>query len=282
MSQSIPQWFIDMFERDVHHAYQRQGARLENTVRHGGTGEGMRVKFPKLGLSSVSQKARHAQVAIQDRDEAFVWCNIEDWYVGDMVDSLDELKTNIAARQEYAMSQSYALGRKSDGLIVDAINNATNATSGVGKIDLAKVNEAYTFLGNNSVPADNNRFFAVSPKGWTDLMAIEPFANADYIAENEMPFRGAAGVAKRWFSFNVFTQEGSATEDGTLPKTGNERTSMIWHRRAIGYHRQKGPGIQVDWENLNQAWSIVGCIACGAVLIDDNGVYKVLHDETAT
>jgi hypothetical protein len=287
MSLSVDQLFIDMFESEVHHAYGREGAKLENLVRHGGSGQGRRVWFPKIGKKRTQSKARHAEVQIQDRNETGVWCNIIDDYTqADMIDELDEMKTNVALRQTYTRDHAWALGRESDQKIITAMAGTSNTTATAGVVSLAKINEIFTYFGNNAIPHDTNRYLAVSAKGWTDLMAIPQFASADFVPEAEMPFKGAAGTAKRWFSFLCFVQEGGVDDDGNpdagaLPKAGNIRSSIAWHNRGIGYHKQAGPSTKIDWENLRQAWSIVSKQACGAVLIDGTAVYLCKHDETA-
>lgn len=287
MSQTVDALFIDMFEREVHHAYGRDGARLENMVRQGGSGPGKRVWFPKIGKKKTEAKARGAEVSIQDRGETGVWCNLVDDYTpADLIDALDELKTNVALRQAYTRDHAGALGREADNKIITAMAGVSNATSGTGVITLAKINEVFAYFGNNAVPFDGERYLAVSAKGWTDLMAIPQFSDADFVPANEMPFRAGAGTMKRWMSFNIFVQEGGYTDGvadaGTLPLSTNTRTSIAWHRNGVGYHKQSGPNTKADWENLRQAWSIVSSQCCGAVVIDSTSVYKVLHDETAT
>ena len=49
-----------------------------------------------------------------------VECFLSDYYAGDWIDQLDELKTNIDERQVIANAGAYALGRKTDDLIVAA------------------------------------------------------------------------------------------------------------------------------------------------------------------
>lgn len=288
MSQQVDQLFIDIFESEVHHAYARQGAKLETLVRHGGSGAGKRVWFPKIGKKKTTKKGRHAKVQVQDRNETGVWCDIEDDYTeADMIDELDQLKTNVALRQAYSQDHAYALGREADQKIINAMATTGNATTDVGVITLAKINEVFTYFGDNAVPVDNMRYLAVSAKGWTDLMAIPQFCNADYVPESELPFRGASSTAKRWFTFLCFMQEGGIDDDGNpdagaLPKTGDTRSSIAWHQKGVGYHKQSGPNSKWDWENMYQAWSGISSQACGACLIDETAVYLIDHDETAT
>lgn len=275
MSASVDVVFIEQFEREVHHAFQREGSKLRGLTREITNAQGYKVHFPKLGTISATTKARHQRVPIADAVHTRPAATIEDYYAAEMVDSLDQLKTNVMERQELARAITYSLGRQMDQVIVDdGIDQSSNTTTTVGKITLAKCQEVFTYLGNQDVPDDGNRFFAASPKGWADLMELTQFSDADYVPESELVFKGSANTAKRWFTFYVFTFSG-------LSKTGNTRSSAVWHKRAIGSARQQDPKVQIDWENLEQAWSIVGAIAIGATVIDSNGLYLVKHDETA-
>lgn len=275
MSTSIDTVFIEQFEREVHHAFQREGSHLRGTTREIGNVMGYRAHFPKMGKATTTTKSRHAEVPLGDVLHERVSCDIEDHYTAEMVDDLDELKTNVAERQELAKALSYALGRKMDDIIItNGLENTTNETVTTGVVTLAKINEVYTSFGDNDVPDDGNRYLCVSPKGWTDLMALSQFADADYIPVNEQVFSGGATTVKRWFSFYVFAYSG-------LTKSGNIRYSMAWHKRSVGTGYQKLPGIEVGRENLRQGYSIVGSLAMGACMIDEAGIYRVRHDETA-
>ena len=62
-------------------------------------------------------------------DHATAECFLQDYYAGDWVDRLDELKTNIDERMVVANAGAYALGRKSDELIIAAFDSATGTFS---------------------------------------------------------------------------------------------------------------------------------------------------------
>ena len=48
-----------------------------------------------------------------------------DFYVGEWIDGLDELKTNIDERQVLAHAGAFALGRKTDEIIIQALKGGS-------------------------------------------------------------------------------------------------------------------------------------------------------------
>ena len=85
-------------------------------------------------------------------DHEPVACTLYDYYAGDWVDSLDELKTNTNERMVTAKAGAYALGRKTDELIISALDASTNyAGADTDGLTKAKVLEAFEMLGEADV-----------------------------------------------------------------------------------------------------------------------------------
>ena len=151
MSTTIDQAFIKQFEEEVHQAYQRMGSKLRNTVRVKNSVQGSSTVFQKVGKGSASTKARHGKVPVMNIDHTPVECQLQDFYAGDWVDHLDELKINIDERQVLANAGAFALGRKTDDLIITALGQATNvAGTGTDGLTKAKVLEAFEMLGGRT------------------------------------------------------------------------------------------------------------------------------------
>ena len=149
MSTTIDQAFIKQFGEEVHQAYQRMGSKLRNTVRVKNTVRGSSTVFQKVGKGSASTKARHGKVPVMNIDHTPVECQLLDFYAGDWVDHLDELKINIDERQVLANAGAFALGRKTDELIIAGLSNTTTtAGTGTDGLTKAKVLEAFELLGD--------------------------------------------------------------------------------------------------------------------------------------
>ncbi len=82
-----------------------------------------------------------------------------------------------------AKAGAYALGRKTDELIIQRFDASTNYAGGdTDGLTKAKVLAAFEMLGEADVPDDGERYAIVGWKQWSDLLGIEEFVNADYSA----------------------------------------------------------------------------------------------------
>ena len=102
MSVSIDNVFVKQFEADVHLAYQQMGTKLRSTVRSKSGVVGASTTFQKVGRGTASTKSRHGIVPVMNLNHEPVECMLSDYYAGDWVDALDELKVNIDERRVVA------------------------------------------------------------------------------------------------------------------------------------------------------------------------------------
>ena len=236
MSSSIDQAFIKQYQAEVQEAYQRQGSKLRPLVRSKSEVRGASTIFQKVGRGTAAAKARNGVVPVMNIDHTNVECFLQDYYAGDWVDRMDELKTNIDERAVVASAGAYALGRKTDELIISALDSATNEAIGanVGETDndgmtRAKVLLAFQALGNADVPDDGNRFAVVGWKQWSELLTIQEFANTQYMGPDELPWKGTQ--AKRWLGATWMPHSG-------LTKNGALRYCYFFHKTAIATRRR--------------------------------------------
>ncbi|MBC8159106.1 MAG: hypothetical protein H8E94_07230 [Alphaproteobacteria bacterium] len=118
MSMDVSDSFVKHFQAEVHMNYQQMGSKLRNTVRVKNGIVGSSTTFQKVGKGTASTKARHGKVPVMSIDHDPVECALYDYYAGDWVDKLDELKSNINEHSVVSKAGAYALGRKTDELIV--------------------------------------------------------------------------------------------------------------------------------------------------------------------
>ena len=268
--------FVSQFEREVHVEYQRVGAKLVNTVRRRTGIVGKDTTFQIYGSGEAGTKARGGKVPILNVPHSVAKLTLSDYYAGEYVERFDELKLIHEERQLAAQAVANAVGRKSDTLLIDEFDTAvtTNQTASAGAITLLKVEEIWEFFENNYVPDDNQRYGVVSPRGWTDLLALDEFRNRDYVPEAELPYRGSFMTMKRWHSFNWFTHA-ALNKDGS-----NIRTSMCYHRSALAFGSGSDTVVTPSWENDLQSWLIVAKLSQGAKMLDETGCYELLHTES--
>lgn len=272
MSTSIDLAFIKDYESEVHAAYQRMGTKMRNTVRIKNGVTGSDAIFQKVGKGTAATKTRNGTVPVMNIDHSTVTATLADYYAGDWVDKLDELKTNIDEMRITAQAGAYALGRKTDDLIIAAATSGANGSTATNVgLTRAQVIEGFVFLGDSDVPDDGQRFCWVSPKGWAWLLCLNEFANSQWVGQDQLPWPGME--AKRWLGTTWAPHSG-------LPKTGNVRTCLWYHKQAIGHAIGADVASDITWHGDRAAHFVNNMMSQGSVLIDTVGVFQLKFDES--
>jgi len=270
MANTIDTAFIKQFESEVHMAYQRMGSKLKNTIRNQQV-SGNVVRFQKIGAGTASTKSRNGAVTPMELTHTNVEATMADHYAAEYIDKLDELKTNIDERQAVATSAAAALGRKTDEIIFEAMDAGANSTqindtsSAIAKADLLTLFETF---GTANVPEDGQRYLAMNPKGFADLFLIDEFASSDYVGPQNLPFAGGMTM-KQFLGFSIFST--SAITAGK---------NMAYHQNAVGIGVNAEVSTEVNYIPEKVSHLTVSMMSMGAVVIDDNGVYEVLDNNT--
>lgn len=271
MATTIDQAFVKQFESEVHLAYQRMGSKLRNSVRVKNDVKGATTVFQKVGKGIAATKARHGDVPVMNLTHSNVTATLADYYAGDWVDKLDELKINHDERAVIANAGAYALGRKTDELIIDQLAATTTAaTTTTGGLTLDKVMEAFELLGENDVPDDGERYAVVGWKQWSELFQINQFASAEYVGADELPF--VSTQAKRWLGTLWVPHSG-------LPLDGTDRSVFWYHKTAIGHAVGADVESDITWHGDKAAHFINNMMSQGAKLIDEDGVVEIICSE---
>ncbi len=274
MSTSISTAFVKQFEREVHESYQRLGSKLRGAVRSIPNVQGSSTTFQKVGKGTASTKSTHGMVPVMNLSHTSVECQLADYYAGDWVDRLDEMKINIDERQVIANAGAYALGRKTDDLIIAALASASTLTIVDNNVGLTrdKVLKAFELLGENDVPDDGQRFAIVGWQQWSELLKITEFSSSEFVGPDDLPYKGTQ--AKKWLGTTWIPHSG-------LPIDGNDIRKCFWfHKNAIGH--ASGSDVQTDitWHGDRAAHFVNNMMSQGAALIDGGGVVVVSCDET--
>lgn len=273
MTETVANAFIRQYEADVHIAYQRTGSKLAKTVRKRTNIKGASTTFFKIGKGTATSKSRHGKVPVMNVDHQPVECFLQDFYAGDWCDRLDELKTSIDERQVQINAGAYALGRKTDDLIIEALSQTDTvvgtSTDGLTK---AKIMQAYEVLNVNDVPDDGDRYCLIGPKQWTELLDIEEFKNSNFVGGDDLPWQG--GLAKKWLGTTFIMHSG-------LKLTGGIRDCFWYHKSALGHASGSDVVTDISWHGDRAAHFINNMMSQGAALIDAEGVVKMQCQEGA-
>jgi hypothetical protein len=266
MALSIEQSFVKQFEAEVHLAYQQMGTKLRSTIRSKSGVVGLSTTFQKIGKGTAATKSRHGMVPVMNLNHEPVECVLTDYYAGDWADALDELKTNIDERRVVASAGAYALGRKTDELIIAAMGGSTDS---VEDESLSKdlVLAALEKLNANDVPDDGRRFCVVGVRQWNELLGMEEFVSSDYVGDDRTMVEGFE--VKKWLGVNWILHNG-------LPVDGDDaRQCFLYHSSAVGLACGQEVKTDISWNGERAAHFISNSMSQGAVLIDDNGIVRM-------
>ena len=268
MANSIDQAFIKQFETEVHMAYQRMGSKLRNTVRSSNV-TGSSARFQKIGTGAASTKTRNGNITAMELTHTNVEVTMADFYAAEYIDKLDEMKININERQAVAQSAAAALGRKTDELIVAAMDagaNATQIADASGALVKGDLLVLFETFGTADIPEDGQRYLAMSPAGFADLFSITEFASSDYVGPQNLPFAGGMTM-KEFLGFKIFST--SAVAGGK---------NFAYHTSSVGLGVNADVSTEVNYVAEKVSHLATSMMSMGAVAIDSNGIYEVLDN----
>lgn len=275
MSDTLSTLFQTQWDSDVFVAYQRDGSLLRGFTREKWLQPGDTAKFQKYGVGSIGTKGLHGDVPTMNATHSIVTVQVQDYYGGEYINDIDQLKTNVDERQLAAMALAKAAGRKVDDLITTAAlaslpggQQIAASASGFTKTKVLKLMELFN-LGN--IPDDGNRICLVGAQQWTDLLQITEFANSQYIGGN-LPWTQGAMV-REWLGIKWMFYNG-------LTKASTTRKCIAWHRPAMGVAMLSDLKTNFDWVPTKGEWFTQIRVSCNAVRIEDNGVFEIDCTET--
>jgi hypothetical protein len=267
---TVDQAFIKQYDADVFEAFQRKGSKMLQAARMKDRLNGQSVFFQKVGKGVAAQKSRHGSVPVMNQNHTPVECPVADFYAGDWVDRLDELKINIDERMVVANAGAWALGRKVDDQIISGVMTGLPAAQliAVGAAGMTKQKAllATEILNTADVPDDGQRFAFVGPHQWNELLNLQEFSNALYVGP-EYPWLAGMEI-RRWLGVVWVRHSG-------LTLTGTTRSNLMFHKTAVGYARGMEVTTDITWHGDRAAHFVNSMMSGGAIRIEDTGCVQV-------
>lgn len=269
MSASVTTAFVQEYDSLVKAAYQREGSLLRGTVRTRTQVGAERIYFPKIGKGMATTKARHADVVPMGLDHTRVYADMADYYAPEYIDDLDQAKVNFTIRSDYARASAWALGRKTDDILLTAMNATSNSTSADAvntgtdtTLTLAVVNKISERLNDRDIPADRMRYAVISPTTLSELLVITGATSSDFTNQQLLTTGQSPAF---WMGFNWLVHTG-------LPSGVK---GFFYHTPAVGHGINRDVTSSIDWIAQKKAWLVDSLMSMGAVIIDGDGVEKL-------
>lgn len=275
MSQSLTAVQQTDFDELVKAEYRSKGFLLRDGVRTKNDVIGSSVEFRKVDQVISVPTAYLAAVSIQDPDYTKVTCVIQKYTTPTAVDTVQELTVNFDAKMENAMLVGQGMGRRSDQIIIDALalDPGSTIANGGTNMSYAKFTEIYEYFEDHAVPK-GERWLALSASNVRSLMGDDQFVSTFY-TENRILDRG---YFLEYLGINVVTIP-QMTEGG-LPKTGNIRTALAWHKMSTGMAIGHDFRTEINYMPDRTSWLVNGIFSAGAKVIDNRGVIAIDCDES--
>lgn len=275
MSQSLTAVQQTEFDELVKAEYRSRGFLLRDSVRLKNNVIGAYTEFRKVDQVISVPTAYLAAVTIQDPGYTKETCTLQKYTTPTAVDTVQELTVNFDTKMENAMLVGQAMGRRSDQIIIDAVaaDPGTTIADGGTNFNYEKFTEVYEYFENNAVPK-GERFIALSASNIRSLMQDDQFVSTFY-TENRILDKG---WVLDYLGINLVTVP-QMTEGG-LPKTGNIRTALAWHKMSTGMAIGHDFRTEINYVPLQTSWLINGIFSAGAVVIDNRGVIAIDCDES--
>jgi hypothetical protein len=285
MSITVDEAFVKQYEAEVKLAYQQMGSKLRSTVRLKTGVIGSTVDFRKVGKGTASQKSRHGKVPVMNAVHSYVTATLEDWFAGDWVDKLDEIKTNIEERQITVQTGAYALGRKVDSQIIAAARLSLDSgqvithdgaiTSYLNTVlNKEFILRAFKLLNDKDVPDDGNRFCVLGPYQWNRLLKIEEVGSSDYVGMEKHPWLGGTQAIK-WLNTTFLLHTDLPTVNSAA-----SRCCLMFHKSAIGLAEGQGVTADITWHGDYNSHFVNNFMSGGAIRIDSEGVVEMRVQES--
>lgn len=277
MAVAISNAFVQMFDAEVHQAYQAQRS-LAGVIRERTNVEGSQVKFPKIGKGTATIRVPQTDVTPLNVSYSQVTATMSDFIAAEYSDIFNQQKVNFDERRELVQVVSGAIGRRMDQLVIDALNAASSpstvATSvgGAGtNMNLAKLLAAKKALDTKNVPAEG-RCMVIHANGLSALLDETELTSSDFATVKAL----STGEIDTFLGFKFITL-GDRDEGGLpLPST---RTCFAFHRDAVGMGIGMGQRSEINYVPEKTSFLVSSMFSAGAVAIDDEGIVKISATE---
>ena len=283
MSTNLSPAFVQLFEAEVHQAYQG-AAQLRGAARMRTGVVGDTVKFPKVGKGQASVRSPQTDVVPINGEFSQISVSLTDYVAAEYSDVFNQAKVNFDERQELAQLVGNAIGRREDQIIIDALNSAsaggtvaktvvTSGSAASSNLNVGKIIEAKKLLDAANVPA-TDRHFVIHANNLAGLLGDERAVSADFQTIQAL-VSGQIGTMMG-FTFHVIGDR----DEGGLPKSSNDRTGFAFHKSALGCAVGIAPKTEINYIPEKTSFLITAMLSMGAGAIDTNGIVDVIMDES--
>ena len=158
-----------------------------------------------------------------------------------------------------------AFGTQDEPIIITVYQDDTIGGDSDG-LTKAKILTAFEALGAADVPDDGQRYAVIGWRQWSQLLDIPEFADADYVGDDDLPWKGAQ--AKQWLGTLWMAHSG-------LTLQNDVRLCHWYHKTAVGHASGQDVKSDITWHGDRAAHFVNSMMSQGATLIDEDGMLAI-------
>jgi len=282
MSTNLSPAFVQLFEAEVHQAYQGAAVlRGAGRTRTGVTGD--TVKFPKVGKGTASLRVPQTTVTPINASFSSVAVSMQDFVAAEYSDIFNQQKVNFDERQELAQVVGNAIGRREDQIIIDALNAAsagssvaktvvTSGSAAASNLNVGKILAAKKALDAKNVPP-TDRHFVIHANNLAGLLGDERAISSDF--QTVQALVSGSVNSMLGFQFHIVGDR----DEGGLPLATADRTCFAFHRSALGVGVGIAPKTEINYIPEKTSFLVTAMLSMGAGVVDTDGLVDVICEE---
>jgi hypothetical protein len=274
MSIEAPNWYTTQYDHKVSHLLQSEGFLLRGTTDAPVEVHGKTLKFFFIGRGEAQpfgptpERPKAANLAKTTKD-----VDMTDWQFYEEVRHGEPEKISPEYRGKIQEAGAYALGRKFDRIIMEAMDaeagNITTIGDGSAAITPIQTNTAKGQINSIGMMSMNEFFLPVPSMAWEQLKLYKVFNNRDYTGEQQL-FKGKT-ESVLWNGINVFQ---APDEMFTSPST-NQVDTYLWNKKTVGFGSNFAMTSKITYENLITAWVYNTVMSGAAKVLQTAGVRRL-------
>ena len=276
MSKTLSSVQVKEVDSMVKQAYQGM-SMLKPTVTIRNNVVAGTYNFRRIGKGLANQKSTADLVTPMDVAHSQTVATLENWNAPEYTDIFDQQEVNFDEKQELANVVAGALGRRTDQLVIDALDASTPDASDITvatNLTVAELVSASVALRDQGVPM-SERFAAIESNGLGGLLNDTNATSEDFNSIKALVRGDVQSFVG--FTFNVI----ETRTEGGLTEAANIVDSWFYHRATIGLAIGFDMKTSIDWIADRTAWLTNGILKAGSVVRDTGGLVKVQYDKTA-
>jgi len=283
MSTTIPEIYVQTFERNLRFLAQQEMARLRPYVTERGV-DGINHNWERLGSKEASLKTTRAQpTPVAD----FVFSRrvsvAKTWDIGELVEQEDPTQALVDINSGLSQSMGFSMKRAFDREIIAALGGSSldgdgnpvvyNPTqligTGVAPISFDLVTQVQEKFMNNNIMPDEPKVFVVSPVQIRQLMNTTEATSSDYVRRS-LDQLSSTGIVPMWMGFTWICST-------LLDSSGAGKIyNYAFTKRGIGLQVNKDISAFIAQDpSRSYAWSLYCMSVFGATRVEDEHVVKL-------